>query len=292
MSSVAEIRHHIRVVGDIHKITKAMYLISSAKIKKAMRMHDQNLVYFLRVRSDIRFIMENMELPIRNPYYRRHGKKTGYVVIAGDKGLCGGYNSEIMKLAKTTIQDGVHERRFLLTIGHIAGDYFTHLGMHPDVKFLHVIQDPTLRHARDITTLLCKLFRDKELDEVYIIYTMLEKVGKLTPTVLRLLPVLPEDFADAAILHPPTTRLTFHPSAEEVLDAMVPHYLTGLVYSALVQSYASEHSARMEAMDSATRNAEEMIDDLSLELNHARQSQITQEIAEIISGNPDQGASL
>lgn len=292
MSSVAEIRHHIRVVGDIRKITKAMYLISSAKIKKAMRMHEQNLTYFLRVRSDIRFIMENMEMPIRNPYYRRHGRKTGYVVIAGDKGLCGGYNGEVLKLARKTIADGAHEERCLLTIGHIAADYFAHLGMHPDVKFLHVIQDPKLRHARDITALLCGLFRDKELDEVSIIYTMMEKVGKLTPTVLRLLPVLQEDFADAAILHPPTATLTFHPSAAEVLDAMVPHYLTGLVYSALVQSYASEHSARMEAMDAATRNAEEMTDKLTLSLNHARQSQITQEIAEIISGNPDQGASL
>ncbi len=291
MSSVAEIRHHIKVVDDIHKITRAMYLISSAKIKKAMRMHDQNLVYFLRVRSDIRFIMDNMEYPIRNPYYRQHGKKAGYVVIAGDKGLCGSYNSEVLKLAKKTIMDGVHEQRSLLTIGHIAGDYFSRLGMHPDIKFLHVIQDPTLRHAREITSLLCKLFRDKELDEVYIIYTVLEKVGKLKPTVLRLLPVLQEDFIDAAILHAPAS-LTFHPSAPEVLDAMVPHYLTGLVYSALVQSYASEHSARMAAMDASSRNAEEMLDELSMDLNHARQSIITQEIAEIISGNPDQGASL
>ena len=289
MSSVAEIRHHIKVVDDIHKITRAMYLISSAKIKKAMRMHDQNLVYFLRVRSDIRFIMDNMEHPIRNPYYRQHGKKAGYVVIAGDKGLCGSYNSEVLKLAKKTILDGVHEQRSFLTIGHIAGDFFSRLGMHPDVKFLHVIQDPALRHAREITSLLCKLFRDKELDEVYIIYTVLEKVGKLKPTVLRLLPVLQEDFVDADILHAPAS-LTFHPSAPEVLDAMVPHYLTGLVYSALVQSYASEHSARMAAMDSSTRNAEEMLDELSLDLNHARQSIITQEIAEIISGNPDQGA--
>ncbi len=291
MSSVSEIRHHINVVENIHKITRAMYLISSAKIKKAMRMHDQNLAYFLRVRSDIRFIMENMERPIRNPYYRQHGKKTGYVVIAGDKGLCGGYNGEILKLAKKTIMDGVHDQRFLLTIGHIAGDYFTYLGMHPDIKFLHVIQDPALRHAREITALLCKLFRDKELDEVYIIYTMMERVGQLKPTVLRLLPVLQEDFEDAKILHPPAS-LTFHPSAPEVLDAMVPHYLTGLVYSALVQSYASEQSARMTAMDAATRNAKGMMDDLRLDLNHARQSIITQEIAEIISGNPDQGAIL
>lgn len=290
MSSIAEIRHHIKVVRDTSKITRAMHLISSAKMKRAMRMHDQNQIYFTRVRSDIRFIMDNVEQTIRNPYYRQHGKKTGYVVIAGDKGLCGGYNSEVLKLARRTIQDGVHEQRYLFTIGHMASEYFLRLGMNPDVNFLHVIQDPSLQNAREITSTLCKLFRDKELDEVYMIYTVLEKVGQLTPTVLRLLPVLREDFDGAPILHAPTSPLKFHPSAAEVLDAMVPHYLVGLVYSALVQSYASEHSARMSAMDAATRNADEMLGRLSLEFNHARQAIITQEISEIISGNPDQGA--
>ena len=290
MSSIAEIRHHIKVVRDTSKITKAMYLISSAKMKKAMRMHDQNQLYFTRVRSDIRFIMDNIGQSIRNPYYRQHGKKTGYVVIAGDKGLCGGYNSEVLKLARRTIQDGIHEQRCLFTIGHVASEYFMRLGMNPDVNFLHVVQDPSLQNARHITLTLCKLFRDKELDEVYVIYTVLEKVGQLKPTVLHLLPVLKEDFHDAPILHAPTSPLTFHPSAAEVLDAMVPHYLVGLVYSALVQSYASEHSARMSAMDAATRNADEMLGRLSLQFNHARQAIITQEISEIISGSPDQGA--
>lgn len=291
MSSIAEVRHHIKVVRDINKITRAMYLISSAKMKKALKMHEQNLTYFQRVRSDIHFIMENMEHSIRNPYFRQTGgNKAGYVVIAGDKGLCGGYNSEVLRLARKTILDGVHEQKSLFTIGHMAGDYFARLGMQPDIKFMHVIQDPRLRNAREITYLLCKLFQDKELDEVYIVYTMMEKVGVLRPTVLRLLPVLQEDFEDAPILQTATGALSFHPSTHEVLDTMVPHYLVGLVYSALVQSYASEQSARMSAMDAATRNADEMLDRLSLEFNHARQSAITQEITEIISGNPDQGA--
>lgn len=290
MSSIAEIRHHIKVVRDINKITRAMYLISSAKMKKAMRMHDQNLIYFTRVRSDIRFIMDNAQESIRNPFFRQHGKKAGYVVIAGDKGLCGGYNSEVLRLARRTMQDGNHEQRCLFTIGHMASEYFLRRGMNPDVNFLHIIQDPSLANARQITSTLCKLFRDKELDEVYIIYTVMEKVGQLKPTVLRLLPVLKEDFDHTPILHAPTGELTFHPSASEVLDSMVPHYLVGLVYSALAQSYASEHSARMSAMDAATRNANEMLEKLSLEMNHARQAVITQEISEIISGSPDQGA--
>lgn len=289
MSSMAEIRHHIKVVRDTSKITRAMYLISSAKIKKAMRMHDQNLIYFNRVRSDIRFILENVGGPLSNPYFRQHGDRIGYVVIAGDKGLCGGYNSEVLKLARRTILEK-GDQRTLFTIGHMAADYFNRLDIPSEEDFIHVMQDPSLNHARRITLTLCEQFRSKKLDQVYLVYTVLKKMGQLEPTVLRLLPVLPEDFADAPVLHAPITELTFHPSAPEVLDAMVPHYLTGLVYSALVEAYASEHSARMAAMDAATRNANEMLDRLSLAFNHARQAVITQEIEEIISGNPDQGA--
>lgn len=286
MSSIAEVRHHIGVVQDTSKITNAMYLISSAKMKKAMRMHDQNLVYLKQVRANIRFIMENTDIEVQNPYYRRHGNKAGYLVIAGDKGLCGSYNSEVLKLARRTMVESGQEQASLLTIGHMASDFFTRLGLTPDVSFLHIIQDPTLDNARALTHLLCDLFRSKELDEVYVVYTMMEKVGQLKPTVMRMLPILEEDFKDAEVLYPPTSGLQFHPSAPEALDAMVPHYLVGLVYSALVQSYASEHNARMTAMDAATRNANEMLGKLKLELNHARQAVITQEITEIIAGNP------
>ena len=151
---------------------------------------------------------------------------------------------------------------------------------------MHIIQDPTLDNAREITMRFCELFRSKELDEVYVIYTIMEKIGQWQPIVLRLLPILPEDFKDADIYHAPTGGLIFHPSAPEVLDAMVPDYLIGVVYSALVQSYACEHNARMTAMDAATRNANDMLSRLSLDLNHARQAVITQEISEIIAGSP------
>jgi len=234
--------------------------------------------------------MENMDGTVRSAYYREHGKRAGYLVIAGDKGLCGGYNSEVLKLARRTIQDGIHEQKYLFTIGHMASDYFTRLGMHPDVNFLHVIQDPSLENARQITSTLFKLYQSKELDEVYIVYTMMERIDQMKPTVMRLLPLLKEDFANVETLHAPTHNLQFHPSASQVLEAIVYQYLVGLVYSALAQSYASEHAARMSAMDAATRNANKMSNQLKLQFNHARQSMITQEITEIISGNPDQGA--
>lgn len=291
MNSIAEVRHHIGVVRDTGKITKAMYLISSAKMKKAMRMHDQNFLYLRRLRSGIRFIIESSDFKIKNPYYRQHGKKAGFLVIAGDKGLCGSYNSELLKLARRTILEGGLDVRAVFPVGHMAQEYLSRLGLATCDDYVHIIQDPVLDNAREITLRLCRMFRSKELDEVHVIYTIMEKVGQWQPMVMRLLPILPEDFRAADVYHAPT-GLSFHPSAPEVLEAMVPDYLTGMVYSALVQSYACEHNARMTAMDSATRNAGEMLQKLSLELNHARQAVITQEISEIIGGNPQpQGSS-
>ena len=259
---------------------------SAPKLVPNWRMHDQNLIYLRRVRSEIRFIIESSNIKIRNPYYRQHGKKAGFLVIAGDKGLCGSYNSEVLKLARRTIMEGGLDVRRVFTVGHMAEDYINRLGVKIDLDYVHIIQDPTLDNAREITMRFCELFRSKELDEVYVIYTIMEKIGQWQPIVLRLLPILPEDFRDADIYHAPTGGLVFHPSAPEVLDAMVPDYLIGVVYSALVQSYACEHNARMTAMDAATRNANDMLSRLSLDLNHARQAVITQEISEIIAGSP------
>ena len=292
MSSVAEIRHHIKVVEDTSKITRAMYLISSSKMKKAMRMHDQNLVFFNEARAAIRYIIEHTEEEITNPYYRSHGPNTGYIVIAGDKGLCGGYNQEVLHLAEKVIAQTERENKSIIAIGHMVSDYFMHKGIAADMHYLHVIQNPTLQNARRITTDICSMFRSKQLDQVYIIYTVLEKMGTTRPAVMRLLPILKEDFEDAHAFRGGEGTLLFHPSAAEALDSVVPHYLVGQVYSALAQSYASEHSARMFAMDAATRNAEEMLDDLRLSFNHVRQTMITQEITEIISGDPDFGGEI
>lgn len=292
MSALAEIRHHIHVVEDTRKITRAMYLISSAKMKKAMRMHDQNLLSYQRIRSGIRFILDDLasaKVPTRNPYFRQHGKRAAFLVIAGDKGLCGSYNHDVLKRAQELIQARQEDQRGLFTVGHMASEHFVRLGLNPDVHYLHIIQNPSLHNARQITSELCALFRNKVLDEVYIVYTLMDDAGVLHPTVQRMLPVLREDFDDAQILHAKTGELTYTPSRFEVLDTMVPHYLVGMIYSALVQAYASEHRARMIAMDASMRNADEMLSKLKIKYGHARQAAITQELNEIVSGAPEGG---
>ncbi len=284
MNSVSEIRHHIKVIDDTSKITRAMHLIASAKMKRAMYLHDQNLAFFNQVRSGIRFVMDTASGPINNRFFREHGRKAAYLVIAADKGLCGGYNQQVLKMALDIIENGGHQNVKLYTVGHIGTDFFVRRGLSPDVHFQHVIQKPTLRHARRITAEMIELFLSKNVDEVYVVYTMMGDRGVLMPTIMRLLPLLPEDFADTEPIHAKVSGFDFFPSPAEVGEAMAHDYLMGLVYSALAQSYASENRARMTAMDNATRNAGEMLEKLRLQLNHVRQDAITQEITEIMGG--------
>lgn len=296
MSSIAEIRHHIKVVEDTRKITKAMHLISSAKMRRAMSMHDQNLEYFNRVRTSMRFLIENTDAKDTSPYYcpascERGSGKAAFVVIAGDKGLCGGYNSEVLKLARQVMAEHNGERGVVYAVGHMAAEHFMRGGGKPNISYAHVIHDPNLHNAREMAVEFCDIFLNGQVDEIYLIYTVLEKYGKLRPAALHMLPLLPEDFMDAQISNTwDYESIAYLPSVLDVLNSMVHSYLVGLIYSALVQSYASEHYSRMTAMDAAVRNADQMLSNLKLTLNHARQSVITQEITEIVAGNPEQGA--
>ena len=219
MNSVSEIRHHIKVIDDTSKITRAMHLIASAKMKRAMSMHDKNLAFFNQVRSGIRFIFDTAGGPINNRFFRDHGRKAAYLVIAADKGLCGGYNQQVLKLALDTIQNSGHQTVKLFTVGHIGTDFFVRRGLEPDAHYQHVIQNPTLRHARRITAEMIELFLSKKVDEVYVIYTVLGSGGMLTPTVLRLMPLLPEDFAGTAPIHAKVAGFEFYPSPAAVAEA-------------------------------------------------------------------------
>lgn len=285
MSSIPEIRHRIKAVEDTRKITRAMFLISSAKMQKAMRMHDRNMPYFQRVREDMRYIVENTDAETHNPYFEhRPGNRAVYLVIAGDKGMCGSYNEDVLRLADRQIAEGAHSQLSVLTIGAMAYAHFARLDMDPDIHYLHLAQNPNLNACREIALQLCQMYGDGIFDEAYIIFTNMLSTRHIRPQTLRLLPILEEDFQDVEPFHVPTSELEYVPTVQDALNALVPQHLIGLVYSACVQAYASENSARMTAMDSSTRNADEMLSKLRMEHNRARQTAITQELNEITSG--------
>lgn len=287
MSSIAEIRHHIKTIDDTAKITRAMHLIASGKMKKAMHAHEQTMRYYSLVRSNMRFILDNSPEGFKSGFYRDFGDRACYLVIAGDKGMCGGYNQDVLKLALRTVKESTHVNARLVTFGHMATNFMQRQGMRVDESYLTAVQNPTIDIARELGAKLCRRYRKMEFDEVFIIFTQLLKGGVTKPTIVRVLPITRQTVEDAEPMHAPTGGLDFAPSQAEALDAMAQHYVSGVLYSALVQSFASENRARMTAMESATRNADDMHRKLMLSLNHARQAAITQEINEIIGGNPD-----
>ena len=272
MSSIAEIRHHIKTIDDTAKITRAMHLIASGKMKKAMRAHEQTMRYYSLVRSNMRFILDNSPEGFKSGFYRDFGDRACYLVIAGDKGMCGGYNQDVLKLALRTVKESTHVNARLVTFGHMAPNFMQRQGIRVDESFLTAVQNPTIDIARELGAKLCRRYRKMEFDEVFIIFTQLLKGGVTKPTIVRVLPITRQTVEDAEPMHAPTGGLDFAPSQAEALDAMAQHYVSGVLYSALVQSFASENRARMTAMESATRNADDMHRKLMLSLNHARQS--------------------
>lgn len=287
MSSIAEIRHHIKAINETGKITKAMHLIASAKMKKAIQAHDQTMRYYSLVRANMRFIIDNAPEDFRSEFYRENGARACYLVIAGDKGMCGGYNHDVLKLALREVLDTTHLNTRLITFGHMATDFFRRKGIPVDASYLTAVQNPTLDAARELAAELCRRYKKDEFDEVFIVFTQMLKGGVTQPTLLHLLPITRQTVSDTQPMHTPLSGLQFWPDASGVLDSMAQHYVVGVIYSCLVQSFASENRARMTAMEAATRNAEDMLKKLQTQLNHARQSEITQEINEIIGGNPD-----
>lgn len=287
MSSIPEIRHHIKAISETAKITRAMHLIASAKMKKAIHSHDQTMQYYSLVRSNMRFILDNAPEDFRSDFYRANGQRTCFLVIAGDKGMCGGYNHDLIKFAQQEVHNPRHQITRLITFGHMATDHFRRKGYHIDASYLTAVQNPTLDQARELAAELCRRYKRDEFDEVFIIFTQMQKGGITKPTRVSVLPITKHTVKNVPPMHTPTSGLQFWPNAQNVLDSMAQHYVVGVLYSCLVQSFASENRARMTAMESATRNADDMLKRLQLQLNHARQAAITQEINEIIGGNPE-----
>ena len=282
MASIADIRHHMRVVSQTRQITRAMHMISTAKMKKGLARYEANQTYLSEVRQTIKDVLTHVEGRKQGYLRRPRGNRAAHIIIAADKGLAGGYNSGVLQLAEEHMK--AYEESNIFCIGQMAREYLERRGYVIDIEFAHVIQDPTLYHARQIAETVLELYNQNMLDEVYIVYTRRISTMVQKPEVIRLLPVRVEDFDDVEASVSSQEEILYEPSVTRLMELLIPQYLIGVIYSALVQSFASEQCARMNAMDAATRNANEMMDRLGHELNRARQSQITNEIAEIIAG--------
>ena len=276
--STKEIKNRIRSMESTRQITKAMEMVAASKLRRAQAQVLSSRPYFEILYSTIKDIASSNR-DFSSPFLQeRPVKKVMYVVIAGDRGLAGGYNSNILKLVQSEIagKDAV-----VLPIGKKALDYFKSKQIPTLTERYAEAADITIGDCFSISKQLSKAFLAGEFDQIAIAYTNFVSVLSQTPTAIQLLPLKKPEASE----NPNRGDTLYEGDSEEVFTAIIPEYLGGVIYGALCESRASEQAARRAAMDSATQNADEMIGDLSLKFNRARQAAITQEITEIVAGS-------
>ena len=277
--STKEIKTRIRSMESTKQITKAMEMVAASKLRRAQAQVLSSRPYFEILFNTINDIVDSNR-DFSSPYLiQRPVKKTAYVVIAGDRGLAGGYNSNILKLVMNEIQG---KDVSVVPIGKKAVDYFRSHNVPMLTTNYAEAQDMSLGDCFTIAKGLCKQYLAGEFDEICVAYTNFVSVLSQTPGSLRLLPLLRHNTGKEGAAE---SDIIYEPDATEVFETIIPEYLGGILYGALCESRASEQAARRTAMDSATQNADEMIANLSLQFNRARQAAITQEITEIVAGS-------
>ena len=290
MAGTKEIKDHISSVQETKKITSAMYLIASTKLRRARQELDNTRPYFEALRREIKRIFRTVGGEVvDSPYfYPLEGeapldKPNACLVITADKGLAGAYNQNAIKEALKLLD--THPDTKLYVVGEYGRRFFASHGIPIEHSFLYTAQNPTMARAREISALLLDGFENDRLDKIYVVYTDMGNGMDFQARCTRVLPFHRTHFADSARIEPPvTTPVEFLPSVQAVLDSMMPSYVSGFIYSALIDSFCCEQQARMTAMDSANQNAEKLLGELSLEFNRVRQSAITQEITEVSAG--------
>lgn len=287
MSNTREIKSRINSVQDTMKITNAMYMISSSKLKKAKKNLENTEPYFYALQDAIVRVIKRIPEDIRLIYFddkpeKTDNRKKGYIVITGDKGLAGAYNHNVIKIAEDELgKEGEH---VLFVVGQVGRSYFENKGIYYDSDFKYTVQNPTIHRARVISGEIIQMFKEQELDEVYVVYTRMINSMECKAEIKKILPLTKADFSDENEISTTIDETSYLPTPYDVLNNIVPNYVTGFIFGTLIQAYSSEQNARMMAMESATRNAKDMLKELSIIYNRVRQAAITQEITEVISG--------
>lgn len=288
MASITEIRQRMRSIEQTLKITNAMYLISSSKVKKARKQLSDVEPYFEKIASTMLEIFRyspTMCHRYLDGHPENKEKQSGFVVITGDKGLAGAYNHNVLKLAEGYMARKKDPTLFL--IGQMGRHYFQKKNIRIDGEFMYTAQDPHIDRAREIIASLLELYNNQHLDEIYLVYTHSYSAMHMEPTIIKLLPLdrtMVRAMAERSQEGKYREVMKYEPSVEAVMDVLVPAALKGYMFGAMVESFCSEQNARMAAMDSASDSARDMLKKLSLSYNRARQGAITQEITEISGG--------
>lgn len=295
MANAREIKSHMKSVKDTMKITNAMYMVSSSKLQKAKKDLKNTEPYFYIIQDSMSQILD-VAPEVGNKFFEDEGEehkdkkvKKGYLVISADKGLAGAYNHNVIKLAEKLVS--AQDDNMLFVIGHLGRNHFEKKGIPVDIHFNYTAQNPTMNRARHIAQKLVDLFIEEKIDELYVIYTRMLNSMAVEAESKKLLP-LSKHHINKEIESNSYRNVEFLPDVQTVFNNIVPSYIAGFIYGAMIESYCSEQNSRMMAMQKANDSAQEMIRELSVQYNRARQAAITQEITEVVSGAKAQKKNL
>ncbi len=278
-ASMKDIKDRIKSVEGTMQITKAMELVSSSKLRKAKERAENARPFFNILYETISELASEMNKGDSIYTVSDASKKPLYVVIAGDRGLAGGYNSNIFKLVDKKI---INDNAYVISIGKKSVEHYEKLNCNVLGKYPDIAEGPDENAVSEISEHVNTLFKEGKVGSVHLVFTQFVTALSQIASELQILPLdLHKEESNSRKL---SQEVLYEPSAKAVFDSIMPQYISGMVYGGVVESYASEQGARRTAMESANKNAKEMIDTLSLSYNRARQSAITQELTEIVAG--------
>ncbi len=268
-------------------------MISSGKLKRAKKDYENSHPYFINLQDTIKKVLKLVPDVESRYFLNENGvagtpeKRKGVIVVTADKGLAGAYNHNVIKLAMEIVADESWRNDKLFLVGQVGRHFFEKKEIAVDEEFQYTAQNPSLNRARNIAEKMIDLYNREELDEIYIVYTNMKSAITTEAKVKRLLPLRKHVFTQTSEhiqFEGNVNNITLLPSANAVFENVIPDFIAGYIYGALVESYCSEQNARMMAMQAASDSAKDMLKNLSILYNRARQAAITQEITEVISG--------
>lgn len=298
MSAAREIKERIDSINNTLKITNAMYMISSTKLNYAKAALAKTEPFFYELQGTIARILRHLPAEYHHPFLDKRltdnpdSLRRAIICVTADKGLAGAYNHNVLRLTEEKLRPDSND--LLFVVGEVGRQYFEKRGTHIDEQFSYTAQKPTLPRARVIASRCLELFRDGSIDEVYILYTEMKNAMETEVVCQQLLPLvrLDQNLFNISLAGAPTEEFRMEPNPDTLLDYIIPDYISGFIYSALIESYCAEHNSRMQAMDAANKNGSELVSELSVRYNRERQASITQEITEVAAGAKARNAQM
>jgi F-type H+-transporting ATPase subunit gamma len=282
-AGVKDLKRRIRSIKNTQQITKAMKMVSAAKLRRAQEAAEKSRPYTETLKETLARLV-GVSNDVEHPLLvkRDEVRKVGYIVVTADRGLCGGYNTNIIRA--TTDSIGTDDRKpinGIIAVGRKGRDFFRkRIGV--DAEFVNLGDRIKYADAREISQYVIDAYVNEEVDEIYLVYAKFINILRQVPTVVKILPIEPPD--EGSITGEHNVEYIYEPSAETILLTLLPRYIGSQIYHAMLESKASEQGARMTAMGNASKNAGEMIGNLTLKMNKVRQAAITDEILDIVGG--------